>query len=533
MKKRLISLLSVCVLGASCLLAAAACGEKRDYDFSVWVPFKSNAVGQYDQHIVFQKLEEISGLKVKYVHDSMDNVNNVFARGTYCDVMILNDSMPNYTGTYPGGVEKGISDGKIIDISDKMEEMAPNYYSLVENDPDVKQDVITDDGRLTRFYEIANKESDSWYGYMMREDWLKKIGYTVDGTTTGEVKIPKTYADWETVLQGFKDKGLSDTPFFLYSVGVDPFNSISAGFGVTFDFQLDETGKVNYGPYMDEFEDYLEKMHSWYERGFISPEYAASKEYVPITDAVGGTNSDGSYKEAKYGAFTQMYIYMTQYENTAHALKNEEYSLVAVPNPKINESDEMHIRQKANRAGNYAVITDKLPEDKIDDVMKWFDYLYSEEGSLLMSYGIEGDTYTLDEDGNPHYTEKVTENETLSPSDSVKKYSAQGFPCFYDIDREKQVTTEKEQAAMKTWTEGCDADWVLPVTSLTSEEGKEFGEVMQEIQEEVQDYIFDYITGNSPMEFSKFQEELKKMGIEKMIAMKQTLLDRYNARLSK
>lgn len=173
--------------------------------------------------------------------------------------MILNDSMPNYTGTYPGGVEKGISDGKIIDISDKMEEMAPNYYSLVENDPDVKQDVITDDGRLTRFYEIANKESDSWYGYMMREDWLKKIGYTVDGTTTGEVKIPKTYADWETVLQGFKDKGLSDTPFFLYSVGVDPFNSISAGFGVTFDFQLDETGKVNYGPYMDEFEDYLEK----------------------------------------------------------------------------------------------------------------------------------------------------------------------------------------------------------------------------------------------------------------------------------
>ncbi|MFQ7077094.1 MAG: hypothetical protein ACLRSW_03690 [Christensenellaceae bacterium] len=93
----------------------------------------------------------------------------------------------------------------------------------------------------------------------------------------------------------------------------------------------------------------------------------------------------------------------------------------------------------------------------------------------MMSYGIEGDTYTLDEDGNPHYTEKVTDNETLSPSDSVKKYSAQGFPCFYDIDREKQVSTEKEQAAMKTWTEGCDADWVLPVTSLTSEEGKEFG----------------------------------------------------------
>ncbi|MFQ7077095.1 MAG: hypothetical protein ACLRSW_03695 [Christensenellaceae bacterium] len=167
--------------------------------------------------------------------------------------------------------------------------------------------------------------------------------------------------------------------FFLYSVGVGR-QLYQCRLRVTFDFQLDETGKsITDRTWTNS--RIISKNAFRYE-GFISPEYAASKEYVPITDAVGGTNSDGSYKEAKYGAFTQMYIYMTQYENTAHALKNEEYSLVAVPNPKINESDEMHIRQKANRAGNYAVITDKLPEDKIDDVMKWFDYRIPRKGAF-------------------------------------------------------------------------------------------------------------------------------------------------------
>ncbi len=512
--------------------ALAGCGGSRDYDVSVWVPFKSNAVGQYDSHIVFQKLEELSGLKIKYVHDELTNVNNVFARGTYCDVMILNDAMPNYTGTYPGGVEKGISDGKIIDISGKMAEFAPNYSAIVAADPAVKQEVVMDDGRLTQFYEVVNHTSDSWYGYMMREDWLRKIRYTEDGTETGAVKVPVTYSDWETVLSGFKNAGLSDTPFFLYSQGVDPFNAISAGYGVTFDFQLDATGNVNYGPYMDEFEDYLKMMNSWYQKGFISKEFAASKEYVPITDAVGGTTSSGAYKEAKYGAFTQMYIYMTQYENTAKALGNANYSLVAVPNPKKNQNDEVHIRQKAMRAGNYAVITDKCPKDKIDTVIGWLDYLYSEEGSRLMSYGIENDTYTM-VDGSPRYTEKVTNSQNLSPSDAIKKYSVQGFPCFLDIDREKQVTTVKEQQAMKTWTEGCDADWILPVISLSNTEGNEFARVMEDVQDEVLDYIFKYITGAKHSSFADFKKELRDLGIERMIAMKQEALNRYNARLSK
>ena len=46
MKKRLASILLACAVGAGTALALAGCVEQRDYDFSIWVPFKSNAVGQ-------------------------------------------------------------------------------------------------------------------------------------------------------------------------------------------------------------------------------------------------------------------------------------------------------------------------------------------------------------------------------------------------------------------------------------------------------------------------------------------------------
>ena len=39
--------------------------------------------------------------------------------------------------------------------------------------------------------------------------------------------------------------------------------------------------------------------------------------------------------------------------------------------------------------------------------MRWIDYLFSEEGSYLMRYGIEGKTWTRDENGYPVYVDGI------------------------------------------------------------------------------------------------------------------------------
>lgn len=524
--KRLLTLALSGVLAAGVALSMTACGGS-DYDFTVWVPMVSTVVGKYADHQVFQKIEEISGKKVRYIHGEYTELEQMFSTNGYYDVMILNDAMPGFQGTYSGGIEKGIKDGKIIDISDKMETLAPNYSTIVQSEDAIKQEALTDSAKMTAFYEILQSEQGAWYGYMMREDWLKKVPGFGDGTQV--TKLPETYDDWEIIMKKFTEFNGGKAPFFLYSKGVDPFNSISAGYDVTFDFQLDKEGKVAYGPYMDNFEEYLKRMQSWYKKGWIDKNFMLSTEYVAISDAVGGMNSEG-FTEAKYGIFTQMYIYMTQYENTAKAFGNQNYSLIAVPNPKITSDQELHIRQKSPRAGNYAVITDKCKD--VDGVMQWLDYLYSKEGQVLMNYGIEGVSYTM-VDGKPYYTEIVTQNpQGYAPSDMVKKYSVQGFPSFVDSARELQAAKPKEiQAIEHTWTETSDADYILPVLSLTAEEGSRYAAIMTSLQTYTEEFIYNYIAGKNSITFDDFRAELKKRGIEDAIKIKQDAYGRWQNRV--
>ena len=54
--------------------------------------------------------------------------------------------------------------------------------------------------------------------------------------------------------------------------------------------------------------------------------------------------------------------------------------------------------------------------EDVEAAMKWSDYIYGEEGNLLHTFGVEGDTYTVEEiDGETHYvyTEKITKPETI------------------------------------------------------------------------------------------------------------------------
>ena len=90
-------------------------------------------------------------------------------------------------------------------------------------------------------------------------------------------------------------------------------------------------------------------------------------------------------------------------------------------------------------------------------VLKWIDYLFSDEGSRFASYGTEGKTYTLDKDQNPVFTDLILHNsvgltfyqalkkEGMSYICEVKKASpskgiiAEAFPYL-------QIAREYEQA---------------------------------------------------------------------------------------
>lgn len=71
------------------------------------------------------------------------------------------------------------------------------------------------------------------------------------------------------------------------------------------------------------------------------------------------------------------------------------------------------------RSGSPAIIFPTTCSN-IDAAMTWLDYVNSKEGTKLICYGFEGDTYELNADGQPRMNAELTER-YATDSDSVTK----------------------------------------------------------------------------------------------------------------
>lgn len=242
----------------------------------------------------------------------------------------------------------------------------------------------------------------------------------------------------------------------MYYTGVDMVGHLNAGFDVSAGLYLKDGTTVAYGAVQEEFKDYLDLMRRWYTMGLIDTNFATNnsgtESYMPTTAAMDNFSTETmTYTPAQYAAFPISYTYISTYESLMSALSSvytgmnrPAYTLMPASQPVQTEGQEAHIRL-ANQAPVYAVVTNKVKsEEKLAKILEWFDYLYSDEGAMLMNYGIEGDTYTLDDNDDPQFTEKITANdEGLSFSEAINKYCTLNFVFSYDWTRELQVVSDE------------------------------------------------------------------------------------------
>lgn len=125
MKKRLISVALCAVFALGMAATVSSCGKDAEEDlnsFTMFVPCEvPDGYTSYNQLPVYKKLEEITGMKVNYVHGVYSDIQQMWT-GDYAeyDVMMISDVQVG--AGYPGGVEKGVSDGVLWDMSPYMDE---------------------------------------------------------------------------------------------------------------------------------------------------------------------------------------------------------------------------------------------------------------------------------------------------------------------------------------------------------------------------------------------------------------------------
>ncbi len=481
---------------------------------SYFVADDSNAAimtTDWNDNEFYQEMERRTGVHLEFEMvssaDYQTNFNLMIASGNLADMIYVGASY------YAEGVDAAIDDGYFLDLTDLVDEYMPNYERIRTSDVQYELLSTTDSGRLGAVYELRQSKQGPWLGLWIRQDWLDDLG----------LETPVTFDDYHEVLTAFKNEKGATAPLILNFSGSDgEFGTMSGGLNVLNSWQLNETGKVNFGPYMDAWKEYVTIMHQWYTEGLIDPDFMATDERTAdMAKVVTGAS----------GLFAALYTMPSVYEA---ASEDPNMNLAPVNPPVMNEGDEGHIRLRDSyTSGNTAISADS---ENWEVALRWLDYLYTDEGALLANYGVEGDTFEFDENGKPVFTDKILNNENgWTMTQTVASYlcPSAGIANWSDWTRELAGVPEKDQACYDVWSEFSD-DWRLPSSvTLTQEESTERAALYADISTIVKEQTAQFISGALDIEsnWDAYISALEASGMERAIEITQAAYDRYLARV--
>ena len=183
--------------------------------------------------------------------------------------------------------------------------------------------------------------------------------------------------------------------------------------------------------------------------------------------------------------------------------------------------------------GQPTVITTAAVENgHVDKCLELLNFLYSEEGSEIVNWGVEGVSYTKDADGNHIWTEAVTNDPDYPMSDAVFKYALPtlgGWPKAMSYEAwgsmnlrvEDQIITHKNYAA-------CDSGLDLPGFALNMEEQDTYSRIITDVNTAVSETYWNVVTGKKPIEeLDSLLELVKSMGVADAVAAYQSAYSRY------
>ncbi|SFM54527.1 putative aldouronate transport system substrate-binding protein [Paenibacillus sp. 1_12] len=494
----------------------ASSGKPVELTFFMNTNINAKAVKGFEEVEAYKEIQKRTNTSIKFQQPGDGSQFNIMlASGTYPDIVYA-------PSNYPGGIAKLVEDGVAIKLNDLIDKHAPNYKKILTEHPEIRKQIMLDDGTIAKFPQIdIDLHRIAYSGQMVRADWLDKVG----------LKPPGTIDEWYTVLKAFKEKdpngnGVKDEiPLGERGDSLGSISAFATSWGILPDkFQLNpKTGKVTFGPIEPAYKDYVSTMNKWYKEGLIDSEFAATDKKA--FEAKFAKNSIGSYGGVISGVNAYKDLLKSQVPD---------FKLLGLSPPigAAGKSYSGHTQMVQNVPLDGAFISSQA-KDPVAAV-KLLDYMIGPDGSDLQNWGIEGKSYKV-ENGKKKFTDEVFKSsDGFEPSEAVKKYAlpTTGMVKVMDFDAWAAFELKYPEAveANDLWFKA-DRSLLIPPISFNGQESQKLGSIMSEVNTYVKEMWIKFIMGNEPVDnYDKFVATLKKMGIDEAIQIYQTAYERYQNR---
>lgn len=469
-----------------------------------------------------KELEKRTGIKVEYIHPAVAS-QGVGATGRATEafnLMIasgdLADIVEYYWRYIPGGPTAAIKNGLIIRLNEPMQKWAPNLRAFLRKNPDIDKMIKTDNGDYFVFPFIRGEGPLlSTAGLIVRKDWLDELG----------LAIPTTIDEWYVVLKAFKEKKGATAPLTLQKG--DLRQDFSNAFGVFAPsmgngFYVDR-GKVKYGWIEPGFKNFYATMNKWFKEGLLDPNFSTvSASTIDANIASGKSGVAHGSGGSGLGRWLPVLL-----------KANPKADLAGCPWPAAKKGERIakfgYCQAVWPGEGGNAAITTRCKN--IEAAMQLLDYNYGPEGNVLMNFGIEGQSYNM-VNGYPAYTEAIMKAPAITQEMSKYMRGHTNGPFVQDPRYiEQYYALPQQRQAQQQWMKTDAVKYQLPPVTPTDAEVSEVGRIMSDISTYNDEMFMKFVLGTEPLEnFDKYVAQVKKLGVDRVVAIYQAAYDRYRKR---
>lgn len=409
---------------------AAASGSYTDYSagfperVTIQIPvydrgFENwNVADNYYTQWVQQEFGEKYNVDVEYVAISRSNevtdYMQMIAAGTAPDI-IMHYDMPQAVSYYDEGAMQDID-------YDELAFYAPTYWAKM-------QETIETYGTIDDHQAFIFAERDPYYYNwvtLIRKDWCDQVG----------MEVPTTWEELQEVLAAWQEAGLGTYNHELIIGSFTYFYPwIEEG---TTDEELALYLDLNVAPFTwSATENYLRAFNEMYNAGTLDPNF-----YLTTDDAM----EKGKFVSGECGTYS---FYMSNGTDVfTSLLANDPDAEVAILNstPSIVAEGYTPYYYEYPSYGMIMGINSQSTDEERAAVYMFLEWLSQPENLTYMQYGVEGETYTVGEDGINTLVADYTGEAALSQNQN-KDYWCLVVESITYGDEEMDLTANKSLLA--------------------------------------------------------------------------------------
>ena len=264
-------------------------------------------------------------------------------------------------------------DGILIDLSPYLETCMPNLWKLLQDHPEWMEAITLPDGSIGALPAINPMQDNNYMWINTR--WLQKV----------EAEVPRTVDELTDVLRKFRDgdpnKNDKKDEIPLTFLSMWELRFLGHAFGlIDNDYYVSvSNGKVASSLTSDENRHFLAWLHELWEEDLLDHKgFSNTDSLRKITDTDSQKNPYG--------------MIMSSTPLTVLPTEQLDYYTILAPLQQDGSGEQIYRDLTGEIIRGTFAIT-KACQDP-ETVLRWVDYLYSDEGAILAEYGVEETEYS-------------------------------------------------------------------------------------------------------------------------------------------